>query len=102
MHGSSEVSIHCTTYDYYTKTCFRRNALISINQNTGLVAKNSGDEFDASTVESGSVIDDEPHRHRVKCQPQVEPSPISIFIAKPGCYYISQEARKRKIPSANI
>ena len=50
----------------------------------GVVEKDSGNESNASTVETGSISDDEPLRRRAKCKLQVEQSPVQIFTAKSG------------------
>ena len=44
----------------------------------------SDDESGASTVETGSISDDEPPTRRAKRKPQVEHSPVEIFTAKSG------------------
>ncbi|CAF1645353.1 unnamed protein product [Adineta ricciae] len=56
----------------------------------GVVVKDSGDESDASTGETGSDSDDEPPRRRAKRQPQVEPSSVQIYAAKPGRQWTSK------------
>ncbi|CAF1561714.1 unnamed protein product [Adineta ricciae] len=54
----------------------------SHESDNGVVVKDSGDESDASTGETGNDSDDEPPGRRAKRQPQVEQSPVQIFTAQ--------------------
>ncbi|CAF1228853.1 unnamed protein product [Adineta ricciae] len=54
----------------------------SHESDNGVVVKDSGDDSDTSTDETGSDSDDEPPGRRAKRQPQVEQSPVQIFTAQ--------------------
>jgi hypothetical protein len=89
-HGSADVEIPSTLQD------------TSDESDDGMVEKNSGDKSDENSVETESISDEEPLRHRAKRKPRVKPTPVKIFSSKSGRQWTSKEPPERKVPAANI